>query len=105
MSDDAKPGWSFVTVGKELGVTNTTIRFLLKGTRYPSIMIMRRIERVYKWPILEQISCIPDIGYDKRYAEEFRYWLGEQCKMRAGSSRQNCDGCSCPVVGRYQRKR
>jgi hypothetical protein len=71
----APEAWTLVTVGDDLAVTNTTVRHLLNGVRYPSIMLMRRIEREYGWPILEQIHCIPDLGYDNRYADEFRRWL------------------------------
>jgi hypothetical protein len=88
-----EPKWTLVSVGRELGITNTAVRHILNGIRYPSIMVMRRVERVYKWPLLEQIACLPDLGYDNRYAEEFRYWLGDRCMARRGQGRGLCPGC------------
>jgi Helix-turn-helix len=87
------PKWTLVSVGRQLGVTNTTVRHLLNGVRYPSLAVMRRIERAFGWSIVEQIQHIPDLGYDNRYADEFRYWLGERCEARSGSRRDACPGC------------
>lgn len=67
--------WTTITVGRQLGVSDTMVRHYLRGLRNPSLITMRRIEQLYGWPLMEQISCLPDIGYDKRYGTEFTWWL------------------------------
>lgn len=67
--------WSTITVGRQLGVSDTMVRHYLRGKRNPSLITMRRIEQHYGWPLMEQIRCLPDVGYDRRYGEEFTWWL------------------------------
>lgn len=73
---NAESGWTYEEVAKALQISRTMVGHYVMGTKYPSLPVMRRVERVYGWPLMEQIGCIPDIGRDNRYAEQLRYWLG-----------------------------
>jgi len=63
--------WNQSSVARLLGTTSATVNRWLKGKRYPSIQLMRRIERQLKWSLLDQLNYIPDMGYDTRYAARF----------------------------------
>jgi transcriptional regulator with XRE-family HTH domain len=71
-SDDylVKP-WNQSSIARLLETTPTTVNRWLRSKRYPSIQLMRRIERRLKWSLLDQLNYIPDSGYDPRYAARF----------------------------------
>lgn len=63
--------WNQSSVARLLGTTPTTVNRWLRSKRYPSIQMMRRIERRLGWSILDQLNHIPDVGYDRWYAARF----------------------------------
>jgi transcriptional regulator with XRE-family HTH domain len=76
--DHLRYAWSNKTVADRLGVDFTVVARYLRGTRYPSLKIMRRIEREFGWPLEEQISLIPDFDHNTAYGDRLRWILGPQ---------------------------
>jgi ribosome-binding protein aMBF1 (putative translation factor) len=76
--DHLRYAWSNRSVGARIGVDHTVVARYLHGKRYPSLKVMRQIEREYGWPLEEQIRLIPDFGKDPAYGDRLRWILGPQ---------------------------
>lgn len=71
MNDDAPDAATHPEVGKRIGLTYSAVSRIRSGDRYPSLAVMRAIEREYAWPVAEQQALIPTDGRDMKYADEF----------------------------------
>lgn len=68
-----KPGtWTATYVATDMNVGVPSVTRWVSGTRYPEVRTMLRIERMYGWPAVEQITLVPIEGYDDRYGAAFR---------------------------------
>lgn len=67
--------WTYETVSAKIGVSRSMVARYFLGEKYPSLGVLRTVERVYGWPLIEQIDCIPNQGHDMRYSEQFRWWV------------------------------
>lgn len=58
-------------VGKRIGLTYSAVSRIRNGERYPSLAVMRAIEREYAWTVADQQKLIPTEGRDLAYSTEF----------------------------------
>lgn len=70
--DPSPAGATNPEVGKRIGLSYSAVSRIRSGDRYPSLAVMRKIDKAYGWPLAEQLELIPEGGTrDMRYAHEF----------------------------------
>jgi ribosome-binding protein aMBF1 (putative translation factor) len=62
-------------IGSDIGLDYTTVSRIRSGQRLPSIDVMVEIERVFKWPVAEQVDartkdCYAE-AFEKRLVDQF----------------------------------
>jgi transcriptional regulator with XRE-family HTH domain len=69
--------WRTEDVAAQLGTTKASIGRYLTGERYPTLKVMRKIEREFGWKVINQIDLMPDEGHDQLYGMALLQILNE----------------------------
>jgi hypothetical protein len=59
--------WTLSMLAMLVGVRSPQMGRWLSGQRYPDLKALQRIEKIFEWPVREQVDLIPHEGYDTRY--------------------------------------
>lgn len=77
-------GWSHAMVGKRLGCQAVSVTRWLNAKRYPELRTMLRIQRIFDWPVTDQVVLVPEEGYNDRWSTAFKAVLDERFPLKEG---------------------
>lgn len=69
-------------IGQDIGMGHSGVSRIRSGERLPSVTVMSRIARVYKWQLEDQVRA----RLDNRYAEEWERVLREYYGPASGDA-------------------